>query len=134
MINVIQEELALAKSKMIEEVVCDNYTLAKLSRENVAIVEAMIRNDSAYIHSTDVGAKPSFNGYTGAVKPPVRRTGNRKSGPEETGIYAAEPPSRRNSFPGWGRQLIGYIIRSVPDPVRIPLSWSGSWQDRSERC
>ena len=73
-------------------------------------------------------------GYTGAVKPPVRRTGNRKSGPEETGIYAAEPPSRRNSFPGWGRQLIGYIIRSVPDPVRIPLSWSGSWQDRSERC
>lgn len=73
-------------------------------------------------------------GYTGAVKPPVRRTGNRKSGPEETGIYAAEPPSRRNSFPGWERQLIGYIIRSVPDPVRIPLSWSGSWQDRSERC
>ena len=75
-----------------------------------------------------------YRGYTGAVKPPVRRTGNRKSGPEETGIYAAEPPSRRNSFPGWGRQLIGYIIRSVPDPVRIPLSWSGSWQDRSERC
>ena len=73
-------------------------------------------------------------GYTGAVKPPVRRTGNRKSGPEETGIYAAVPPSRRNSFPGWGRQLIGYIIRSVPDPVRIPLSWSGSWKDRSERC
>ena len=77
---------------------------------------------------------PGVSGYTGAVKPPVRRTGNRKSGPEETGIYAAEPPSRRNSFPGWGRQLIGYIIRSVPDPVRIPLSWSGSWQDRSERC
>ena len=64
---------------------------------------------------------PGVSGYTGAVKPPVRRTGNRKSGPEETGIYAAEPPSRRNSFPGWGRQLIGYIIRSVPDPVRIPL-------------
>lgn len=35
------------------------------------------------------------NGYTGAVKPPVRRTGNRKSVPEETDIYAAEPPSRR---------------------------------------
>lgn len=83
---------------------------------------------------TKVVRSNAGDGYTGAVKPPVRRTGNRKSGPEETGIYAAEPPSRRNSFPGWGRQLIGYIIRSVPDPVRIPLSWSGSWQDRSERC
>ena len=36
-----------------------------------------------------------YIGYTDAVKPPVRRTGNRKSGPEGTGIYAAEPPSRR---------------------------------------
>ena len=86
------------------------------------------------VKTVKVKPKEAPAGYTGAVKPPVRRTGNRKSGPEETGIYAAEPPSRRNSFPGWGRQLIGYIIRSVPDPVRIPLSWSGSWQDRSERC
>ncbi|MBO4887533.1 MAG: single-stranded DNA-binding protein [Firmicutes bacterium] len=73
------------------------------------------------------GAGYQTPGYTGAVKPPVRRTGNRKSGPEETGIYAAEPPSRRNSFPGWGRQLIDCIIRSMQDPVRILLSWSGSW-------
>ena len=34
-------------------------------------------------------------GYTGAVKPPVRRTGNRESGQKETSIYTAEPPSRR---------------------------------------
>lgn len=67
MISVIQEELALAKSKMIEEVECRNHILAKLSRDNVAIVEAMIRNDSAYIHSTDVGAKPTFK-KNGAVK------------------------------------------------------------------
>ena len=28
-------------------------------------------------------------GYTGAVKPPVRRTGNRESGHKETGIFEA---------------------------------------------
>ena len=108
-----------------------------------AIADIDLRLGTAFLHSNVLEHDASnalfhlnraLTGYTGAVKPPVRRTGNRKSGPEETGIYAAEPPSRRNSFPGWGRQLIGYIIRSVPDPVRIPLSWSGSWQDRSERC
>lgn len=59
--NTIQKELVLAKSKMIEEVVFQNKTLAKLTRDNVAIVEAMIRNDSAYIHSTDVNAAPTYN-------------------------------------------------------------------------
>ena len=59
--NTIQEELALAKSKMIEEVVFQGKTLAKLTRDNVAIVEAMIRNDSAYIRSTDVNAAPTYN-------------------------------------------------------------------------
>ena len=59
--NTIQEELALAKSKMIEEVIFRGKTLAKLTRDNVAIVEAMIRNDSAYIHSTDVNAAPTYN-------------------------------------------------------------------------
>ena len=34
---------------------------AKLTRDNVAIVEAMIRNDSAYIHSTDVKAAPVYS-------------------------------------------------------------------------
>ena len=59
--NTIQEELALAKSKMIEEVIFQGKPLAKLTRDNVAIVEAMIRNDSAYIHSTDVNAAPTYN-------------------------------------------------------------------------
>lgn len=59
--NTIQKELVLAKSKMIEEIVCRGKTLAKLTRDNVAIVEAMIRNDSAYIHSTDVNAAPTYN-------------------------------------------------------------------------
>ena len=59
--NTIQEELKLAKTKMIEEVVSQGNTLAKLTRDNVAIVEAMISNDSAYIHSTDVNASPTYN-------------------------------------------------------------------------
>ncbi len=59
--NTIQDELELAKSKMIEEVTFQGNTLAKLTRDNVAIVEAMIRNDSAYIHSTDVNAAPVYN-------------------------------------------------------------------------
>ncbi len=59
--NTIQDELELAKSKMIEEVKFDEKTLAKLTCNNVAIVEAMIRNDSAYIHSTDVNAAPTYN-------------------------------------------------------------------------
>ena len=65
--NTIQDELELAKSKMIEEVTFQEKTLAKLTRDNVAIVEAMIRNDSAYIHSTDVSAGPVYNGK-GEVK------------------------------------------------------------------
>lgn len=41
------------------------------------------------------------SGYTGAVKPPVRMTGNRESGHKETGMCAAEPPSRRRCSSGW---------------------------------
>jgi hypothetical protein len=59
--NTIQDELDLAKSKMIEEVIFQGKTLAKLTRDNVAIVEAMIRSDSAYIRSTDVSAVPIYN-------------------------------------------------------------------------
>lgn len=58
--NTIQDELDLAKTKMIEEVDFQGKMLAKLTRDNVAIVEAMIRNDSAYIHSTDVSAAPVY--------------------------------------------------------------------------
>ena len=57
----IQKELDLSKRKMIQEINYKNRTLAKLTRDNVAIVEAMIRNDSAYIRSTDVNAKPTYN-------------------------------------------------------------------------
>ncbi len=60
MTNTIQKELELAKSKMIEEVSHKGKPLAKLTRENVAIVEAMIRNDSAYIRSSDVNAEPTY--------------------------------------------------------------------------
>ena len=56
--NNIQYELELAKSKMIDEVIFNGNKLAKLTRDNVAIVEAMIRNDSAYIRSSDVNAVP----------------------------------------------------------------------------
>lgn len=61
MSNTIQDELELAKSKMIEEVIFQGKTLAKLTCDNVAIVEAMIRNDSAYIRSTDISAAPVYN-------------------------------------------------------------------------
>lgn len=59
--NTIRLELEEAKKKMIEVVSFQGKTLARLTRENVAIVEAMIRNDSAYIHSTDVDAGPICN-------------------------------------------------------------------------
>lgn len=59
--NTIEDELEFAKSKMIEEIIFRDKTLAKLTRENVAIVEAMLRNDSAYLHSSDITAKPTYN-------------------------------------------------------------------------
>ena len=64
-----------------------------ISRQINVISQRIIKNkpvQDSWIPSTS-GCR--LCGYTGAVKPPVRRTGNRKSGPEETGIYAAEPPS-----------------------------------------
>ena len=65
--NLIQAELESAKHNMIEEVRFGEHTLARLTRDNVAIVEAMIRNDSAYIHSNDVNAAPTYN-KTGGIK------------------------------------------------------------------
>lgn len=61
----IQTELKLASTKMIEEIngfVFNNndIKLAKLTEDNVAIVEAMIRNDSAYIKSSDKNASPRY--------------------------------------------------------------------------
>lgn len=59
--NIIQKELNLAKEKMIEEVCCNGKLIAKLTSDNVALVEAMLRNDSVYIKSTDIKAAPKFN-------------------------------------------------------------------------
>ncbi|MBR5939766.1 MAG: hypothetical protein IKZ88_00785 [Neisseriaceae bacterium] len=56
--NAIQEELELAKGKMLKEMDYCGRKLVCLTRDNVAIVEAMIRNDSAYILSSDKNAKP----------------------------------------------------------------------------
>ncbi|WP_044937764.1 hypothetical protein [Pseudobutyrivibrio sp. LB2011] len=61
MTNTISLELEEAKKKMIEEVSFHEKKLAKLTRDNVAIVEAMILNDSAYIHSTNKTARPEYN-------------------------------------------------------------------------
>lgn len=61
----IQTELELATTKMIEEINGVVYKkkeikLANLTEDNVAIVEAMIRNDSAYIKSSDTKAEPRY--------------------------------------------------------------------------
>lgn len=61
MSNIINKELNLAQEKMIEKVCYNGKTIAKLTTNNVAIVEAMIRNDSAYLKSTDIMAAPKFN-------------------------------------------------------------------------
>ncbi len=46
--NLIAEELELAKNNMFEEISYKGKTLVALTKKNVALVEAMIRNDSAY--------------------------------------------------------------------------------------
>ena len=46
--NIIQKELRIAKTKMFEEVTYNNKKLVKLTTDNVAIVEAMIRNEQIY--------------------------------------------------------------------------------------
>ena len=62
--NLINEEFLASKEIMIEEVSWNNRTLAKLNRHNVAIVEAMIRNDSDYIKTSvkDAGPKDQYKG------------------------------------------------------------------------
>ena len=59
--NMIQQELELAKSKQLQTVDYKNgKKLVCLTRDNVAIVEAMIQNDSAYRRSTRVDAAPIY--------------------------------------------------------------------------
>jgi len=54
--NLIQMELKSAESKMLS--VIPDTDLVALSPDNVAIVEAMIQNDSAYLKSSDIKAEP----------------------------------------------------------------------------
>ena len=54
--NQIQKELKLSQEKLLKTIVPD---LVELSIENVAIVEAMIQNDSAYIKSENKEAVPT---------------------------------------------------------------------------
>ena len=56
MANKIQQELERAKEKTFKLIKGTN--LVKLSKENVAIVEAMIQNDSRYRKSGDKNAEP----------------------------------------------------------------------------
>ena len=66
--NTIQKELAQAKRKLIDEVDFKGKKLAKLTRGNVAKIEAMIQNDSAYHLSSDVEAEPKRNKKKDGIK------------------------------------------------------------------
>ena len=66
--NLITEELGLANEFMVEEVTFGSHTLAKLTKQNVAIVEAMIMNDSDYIKSSKKDAGPdNKSNYKGSA-------------------------------------------------------------------
>ena len=54
--NQIQKELELAKTKLLSTI--QGTGLVKLSTDNVAMVEAMICNDSAYLKSGNREAGP----------------------------------------------------------------------------
>lgn len=57
--NQIQKELKLANQKLLKTI--KGTDLVELSLDNVAIVEAMIQNDSAYLKSADKRAIPQNN-------------------------------------------------------------------------
>lgn len=56
--NLIQEEL-IASKPIMPKMMAENSDLVALTRENVAIVEAMIRTDSSYRKSFEKNAKPN---------------------------------------------------------------------------
>ncbi len=65
--NKINTELELAKTKMLKNFETeDGIILLELTQENVAIVEAMIRNDSAYLKGSDKDAKEVDGKYGGS--------------------------------------------------------------------
>ncbi len=59
--NLIQEEFELSESKMLKEVDYKGAKLVALTKDNVATVEAMIRNDSDYLKVFDKNARPIEN-------------------------------------------------------------------------
>ena len=63
--NIIQQEYELAKTKMFEEETFKDNTLVRITSDNVALAEAMIQNNSAYIKSYDRNAAPTER-YTGS--------------------------------------------------------------------
>jgi len=63
MSNLIQQELQAARSKMLATIAGTD--LVELSINNVAIVEAMIQNDAAYLKSSDITAAPKDNSKGG---------------------------------------------------------------------
>lgn len=65
--NQIMLEQEKAKGQMLNEIKADDgSTIVELSIDNVAKVEAMIQNDSAYIKSSNKDAKP-FGKYNGST-------------------------------------------------------------------
>ncbi len=61
--NIINEELEISKKYMLEEIEFKGNKLVRLTRDNVARVEAMIRNDSDYLKTTDIHAGPQKKYY-----------------------------------------------------------------------
>lgn len=57
--NIIKDEIESSKQYMLEVTEYKNNTLICLTRDNVAKVEAMIRNDSDYLKMSDTDAGPT---------------------------------------------------------------------------
>jgi len=75
----------IPKASKVIHLMCDLLQEAKVEKVNILLDQPV----------SNFGR---LNGYTGAVKPPVRRSGNRESGHMETVLYAAEPPSQRDNL------------------------------------
>jgi len=56
--NTIEKEIILSQEFEFE--IIENTNLVALTKRNVALVEAMIRNDSAYLKSSDKNAEPIY--------------------------------------------------------------------------
>lgn len=66
--GLIQEELKMSETKVFETEKYANKEIVKITKDNVAIAEAMIRNDSDYIVMYDTKAKESGAYYLSQLK------------------------------------------------------------------